>query len=285
MVRVDGTPCSHYGAPVQRLPNMVDNYQDMVGNMGHYGSNNGRVSWVDETGRQWVGRADAETGKALLDAGYRDNGLYVPFSNGEHSLDPTVTFGLNVLRHGLDSEVNHHDLQINRSIRAEAAEKGITPMDDAAKAQFLKLDGMVIQHFDSTPQVVQGVMQRHMDFVNIGHYGHNNGVISFINDDGSIMVAAATAERIQILRDHGYTDNGLYVPMSNSERVVGFASARWVSGRDAQLANNYMKLDAFAIAQIEKAMGSPCHGEPRLRTKQGADAGLETRGDVLALAR
>jgi hypothetical protein len=59
----------------------------VVNRLGHYCSNNGRVVFVYRDGHTYVAK-----GYWILDelrrAGYKESGLFVPFSNGEQIIDP-----------------------------------------------------------------------------------------------------------------------------------------------------------------------------------------------------
>lgn len=270
-VDITNTPYEHFG----RVGRVDNAYETVLPQMGMIGTNNGRAMWVDENGRTWLGRNDHETLAALREAGYRSGGLWVMFSNGEQALDPTVKLGMGILRHGLDSEVNGYELQVAETTLATARKKGVTPMSHAEKAQFLKLDGLMVQHLGSDPQLVQGVVQGRLRHDDIGHYNTNNGTVCFVDDQGSIMVANATQERLQTLQAHGYTRSGMHVDMSNGERVVGFPSARWSSGIDPHYADLYLPLDEAAKAHIEATIGQTSHFEPILRDQSASQRGFD----------
>lgn len=58
--------------------------------MGCYWQNNGKVSFVDATGRMLVTPFTNEVREQLIEAGYRERSIYVPLSNGEEIVDPTL---------------------------------------------------------------------------------------------------------------------------------------------------------------------------------------------------
>lgn len=283
MVRIDGA-ASVGPNGFERVNTMDQDYNRTVQDMGFYGSNNGRTSWVDAKGQQWLARADEETIEALRAAGYRGNGIYVPFSNGEQALDPNVVRGLDVLRHGLDSEVNMSALNRVAGIKAEAEKKGVSPLTAEQEAGFFKLDGFFTQHLDAQPILHRNIIESQGRWQNIGHYDSNNGIIAFVDDKGSTWVGEASAANHDALESKGYTHASMNVPMSNGEAVIGFASPRHQQGRDWKLPDNYIRLDEIAQAQISKAMGRTASSQPHLPKPANEDGGADVNVAVPAAA-
>ena len=58
--------------------------------LGVYCQNNGRVVFVDESGKTYVTPFCPEVREMLFAAGYEEGSLYVPLSNGEEILDPDL---------------------------------------------------------------------------------------------------------------------------------------------------------------------------------------------------
>ncbi len=51
----------------------------------------------------------------------------------------------------------------------------------------------------------------------IGTYDSNNGVVTFVDENGDRYIAAQTDERMRVLQKAGYKHKGQYVPCSNGE--------------------------------------------------------------------
>lgn len=51
-------------------------------------------------------------------------------------------------------------------------------------------------------------------------YDTNNGVVAFIDGKGKMWVAPATPDRLEALKEQGYTEGGIDVPLSNGELPV-----------------------------------------------------------------
>ena len=48
-------------------------------------------------------------------------------------------------------------------------------------------------------------------------YGWNNGRVAFVTEDGSYYVTPYCVEVVEVLRELGYVDSGIYVPFSNGD--------------------------------------------------------------------
>lgn len=53
-----------------------------------------------------------------------------------------------------------------------------------------------------------------------GIFGYNNSTISFVNEKGLFFAAPYRKDIMDILRNHGYYQDYLYVPLSNQELIV-----------------------------------------------------------------
>ncbi len=87
---VDGIEYRHFGTETGTVDVNTDGYNmaiRRVEQVGTYDSNNGRVAFVDEQGRMWVGACTDENFDVLQKAGYSRGGIWVPFSNGETPTD------------------------------------------------------------------------------------------------------------------------------------------------------------------------------------------------------
>ncbi len=65
--------------------------QKIPESIGTYYQNNGRVSFVDSSGKMFVTPFCSEVTQMLTEAGYQERGLFVPLSNGEQIEDPKIS--------------------------------------------------------------------------------------------------------------------------------------------------------------------------------------------------
>lgn len=68
---------------VRTNPGPVESVESRVGQVGAYCSNNGLIAFVDESGSCYIGALTSENRDILKSHGYREDFVYVPFSNGE----------------------------------------------------------------------------------------------------------------------------------------------------------------------------------------------------------
>ncbi|MBP8591059.1 hypothetical protein KBI33_01160 [Candidatus Shapirobacteria bacterium] len=83
---VDGVEYRYLGNETGRVDLNTDGDNmaiSRVDQVGTYDSNNGIIAFVDGQGKMWVGASTAENWRALIQAGYKSGGIWVPFSNGE----------------------------------------------------------------------------------------------------------------------------------------------------------------------------------------------------------
>ena len=78
---------THYAMPegIDEFGNT--SYENCV---GYYGTNNGRIAFVDNKGDSYVSPHMQEVEEMLIASGYEDKGLGVYMSNGEEIVDPEL---------------------------------------------------------------------------------------------------------------------------------------------------------------------------------------------------
>jgi len=84
--------------PVRSLPGRFDNSAARAEIVGHFSSNNGLIGFVDETGRLYVASLSRANIELLESHGYREGGVWVPFSNGERPVEDRDLARLRALR-------------------------------------------------------------------------------------------------------------------------------------------------------------------------------------------
>ena len=115
---VDGIEYTHFWNQSGQIGVNTDGNNfaiDRVQQVGTFGSNNGRIAFVDEKGQMWVGASTPENWEALRNANYHRGGIWVPFSNGEIPKDRATYEQLRDTLTGKTAE----QLSAERSARVE----------------------------------------------------------------------------------------------------------------------------------------------------------------------
>jgi len=115
---VDGIEYRHWGNETGIIDTNTDGYNmaiRRVEQVGTFDSNNGRMAFVDEQGRIWVGASTDENYEAIRKAGYTRGGIWVPFSNGEMPSDRATYEQLRDVLTGKHAE----QLKAERTARVE----------------------------------------------------------------------------------------------------------------------------------------------------------------------
>lgn len=120
---VDGIEYRHWGNETGAIDTNTDGYNmaiRRVEQVGTFDSNNGRMAFVDEQGRMWVGASTDENYEAIRKAGYANGGIWVPFSNGEMPTDRATYEQLRDVLTGKHAE----QLKAERTARVEEVIEG-----------------------------------------------------------------------------------------------------------------------------------------------------------------
>lgn len=219
---VDGVEYQWYGETKEKVP--AGNEQNAVGTrleqVGTYGYNNGTIAFVDQDGRMQIGHGTSENMTALEKAGYRRNGIWVPFSNGEVPADPALRQKYIELREK-GREINKRETtERHLKVYQEIAEqKGIR---DVEGGLWMEADGIEYRHHGAETERIDvntdgnNMSIRRVD--QVGTYDSNNGRLAFVDGQGRMMVGASTKENFEAIRKAGYERGGIWVPFSNGEQ-------------------------------------------------------------------
>ncbi len=141
-----------------------------------------------------------------------------------------------------------------REYRERAEGLGIKPVDTSG---FLGVDGLPIvktEYYGKEIVVFKGVEPINDDIANeaaaerigkIGTFDTNNGILTFINEQGRKFVAPYTPERAQMLLDAGYTEGGIPVPFSNEDRPATRAELMQAQESDPVVGNRSQRQADF----------------------------------------
>ena len=117
---------------------------------------------------------------------------------------------------------------------AAAAEKrGIKPIEGG---DWFVIDGVTVvisgQDLRHPHSTEPGELGKRLG--NVGEYATNNGLVSFIDQEGVQRVGIADAKNMLALITAGYTEGSLWVPLSNQEPIKDpAAQAEWLEKRDS----------------------------------------------------
>ena len=202
-----------------------------------YGWNNGVVAFVTEDGSYYVTPYCVEVAEVLRALGYVDSGIYVPFSNGDVPSDPALAQqweGLwqearkqRAVREERERQDRYAKLAEERRIRELPANVYELSLEIPADGLETSWMGEISKTYPISEDTVMKSM---------GTYCYNNGRLSFINEKGVMYVTPYTSEVGEALREAGYEERGLYVPLSNGETCTDPAMAeKWdIMDKDAR---------------------------------------------------
>lgn len=216
----DGLETIWWGSEKSRTTPIQD--WDLPDIMGVYCQNNGKVSFVDSTGKMYVTPFTSEVREMLAAAGYREGSLYVPLSNGEQIVDETLAAKWNIMKQEADAlhETKAAKAKAER-IRRLAEEKGLSelPQEVYDMALAIPEEGLETLWWgfekSKTTPIDEADLQECM-----GCYWQNNGKVSFIDSTGRMLVTPFCSEIREKLAEAGYKERSIYVPLSNGEEIV-----------------------------------------------------------------
>lgn len=195
---------------------------------GCFAVNNSTVAFVSD-GELFVTPYTDEVMSALKEAGFREEYLYVPFSNWDYpkfekrKWDELSIRANAVKKSGFAKKCKEYcDDHHIHTLSQETLRNCFKMPEDGVKVKHHYFEDCyypVIRtdFFDST---VSG---------NIGKYCTNNGRVVFVYRTGETYVAKGY-KILEELRAAGYTEAGLFVPFSNGEEILDWGlKARWES--------------------------------------------------------
>lgn len=211
------------------LTGSVDRYlgmspKDQLEDANTFCHNNGILAFVDQYGTCYAGPSTTALRQALIDAGYRQGGLFVPFSNGEIPADQALQDKFIKLWQQAKAE--------NKAERIEGMVKAYHQRASELKikqpvGEWLLTDGVSYVMPSSAATVRQyegnfgdGVNMPHGRLDAVGTYCSNNGVLAFVDNQGQVFIGFNSDERREALKEAGYRPGSFFVPFSNGEWPV-----------------------------------------------------------------
>lgn len=194
---------------------------------GTYNSNNGMIAFVDKDLCFYVAPDTSKMREALIEAGFRTEGIYVPFSNSDLPVDSKILVPLVRLQEEA-RDFNRAEESARRKMmfEGEAAAKSVSHGAHRV-GSFWQVDGIEYRS-SSRPEVVHQIEDAYASnnvpirrAESVGHFCANNGIIAFVNEEGRLFIGRHTEENVHILRSHGYRQHDLYVPLSSGQIPLG----------------------------------------------------------------
>lgn len=189
---------------------------------GKYETNNGVVAFVAKDGSYYVTPFYSKVGENLSKLGFTRGNLYVPFSNGDIPMDKELAEKWKALCEVERRETEVRCEQEKRERYAKMAnEKGLDVLPEDVYQLSLEIpdDGLETiwwgQERSKTQPIYEWQVQDCM-----GTYCQNNGKVSFVDANGKMFVTPFWYEVGVMLRQAGYREGSLYVPLSNGEKIV-----------------------------------------------------------------
>ena len=187
--------------------------------IGTYWHNNGRLIFVNDEGKTYLSPYYHELNIKLKDAGYREDRMYVPLSNGEEILDSALKEKWQKLCLGA-SEATKIRISAERrdELQKIAVSKGIKPLPyDVYKLSFfIPAAGVRTTWFEEKNDVTYPINEWSLN-IYLGSYFQNNGKLVFVDDKGDTFVTPFANEINATLRAAGYRERSMYVPFSNGD--------------------------------------------------------------------
>lgn len=185
-----------------------------------FNSNNGTIAFIDEIGNNFVIPWVYGFRDILIQAGYTEASIFVPFSNWDYPKYYKVEWK-NLLK--LCEQFNW---EVTRENAREIAKKhGVMPIPEeiANKAFEIPVSGVKTKHFYYESTVYPNITSPRIDNESeelIGTYYYNNGTYVIRSDDGRTYSVKHFDGILNLLQEAGYTEKSQYVPFSNGERAI-----------------------------------------------------------------
>jgi len=195
---------------------------DLESTIGTYDQNNGRVVFVDDKGKTYVTPFCSELRAVLQQAGYREGSMFVPFSNGEVPVNEMLLLKWKQLCTIANQayEKREQERKVTRLMNL-AKGKGLSELPQEVYELSMKIpkEGFETIFFGSERDMTRPVRDFELEHT-VGTLCQNNGRLVFVDDKGETYVTPHCLEVTQMLRDAGYKEGSLFVPLSNGESIV-----------------------------------------------------------------
>lgn len=144
--------------------------------------------------------------------------FYVPFSNGDYP--DGMLSRWRALREKAKVSYEEDFIEDCQTYSKKIGLKQL-PEEVLAKCYKIPKEGVVVKRFNYVEITSPAINSRSFDCIaadRIGKFCTNNGRVVFVNNDGSTYVAKGYRVT-EILKEHGFSESGLFVPFSNCEVI------------------------------------------------------------------
>ena len=198
--------------PIEPKPDMI----------GKYGWNNGVVSFVTKNGDYYVSPYCVEVVDYLNNNGYENNYIYVPFSNNDEPSDGIQAQAWKKLC--IEAKELHNQKEKERKreqIRNMAIAKHVNPLPHEVYEMSLEIphNGLNVKYYGGEISIARPIPDFSLNDC-IGSYSENNGMVTFVDNNGKTYVSPYHHEVIELLKSYKYQEISMNVPLSNGEEIV-----------------------------------------------------------------
>lgn len=190
--------------------------------LGSYFHNNGKIVFVDDKGDTFVSPFASELTPALIECGYRERSMYVPFSNGDVPEDKVLLLKWKQLcalsRRAYKTRSEERKVRRRNEL---ANKKGISKLPGVVYNMSMEIpkEGFETIFFDTEKDITRPIYEWELDYA-LGTYCSNNGRLVFVDNYGNTYVTPYVSEVKNYLVDAGYSKASLFVPLSNGEKII-----------------------------------------------------------------
>ncbi len=208
--------------------NKTERYTPSLLKEGTYNTNNGVIAFVSNN-NLYVIPYSSDSMKVLLDNAFIQEHMYVPFSNWDYPVAEKSKWS-----NLLSSAKAKNALDFINECKAYSAKLGFGVIAESTLEKCLRIpmEGIAVTHLNYKTTVYPQVTTSGMDCTvpeKLCTYYTNNGTLVFVHSDGKTYITR-NFEVLKELRNAGYKEKGMYVPLSNGEFIDdAWLASKWNS--------------------------------------------------------
>ena len=194
-------------------------------------------------------------GDLLAKEGFKEKGIFVPFSNGEEPVGATAAPFEEARKR---SREVWHEYYVDKSVNAARQRMGraLTPEQiKTIEETTILIDGQKTVSFYGD-EIEHRPIDDFYKHEESGRYDYNNGTYVIIMPDGSTRVGPSLDALEAVIKEANFERGGIFVPLSNGESLVDLtAAAKWDKLRAQSRQELIAYYEARAIAAARQRMG------------------------------
>ena len=198
---------------------------------GRYATNNSTICFVTTDGEIFVTPYTREAFATLRQANFAERYFYVPMSNGDLPKDLELRAKWKTLR---EQARKAYDRYYEEDCAKWCNDHGIGHLSEETMRRCLRIPtkGIPVKHhhFQAVHRPLCSETMLDCTAVDmLGHFDTNNGTVVFVYRDGHTYITKGYGI-IDELKQAGYQESDLFVPMSNGETIVDRTlAAKWAN--------------------------------------------------------